>query len=319
MRANLIGVVTATLFLFALNWVGHASAQDYPLKPIRIVSGPGTDVMLRLFSKIFADDWGQQLVAESMPAAGGRMATEFVMRANPDGYTLLNSNSSLLISSALGMNPVDLTRDLTPVALTSINPLVLAVHGPMPVKNVADLIALAKARPGQLNYPANPGTILYFASEEFKRAAGIDVVHIPYKTPEQSLAAILSGDTQMAMNVLSVLGPKPAPDKARILAITTAKRSTLMPDLPTVAETVPGFEMVGWNGLAAPAKTPRAIIDKLNAQVRRALGDPEVMKQMQVLGREAPPPLSPGEVLDYTRENNRKWARLVKESGVKVH
>ncbi len=316
MRPSAGLLIAVGLFLAAA-----AAAQDYPVKPIRIISGPGPDAVARLFGRRFTEAWGQQVVAESLPAAGGRVAAEAVAKAPPDGYTLLNATSSFLVAAALGVSPVDLGRDTAAVALTNFTPFVLAVPASLPVESVKELVALARARPGQLNYASGGnGTVPHIAAEVFKRLSGTDVVHVPYKSADQAAAAVLASQVQMMFTGYAVVGGQARAGKVRLLAVSAAARSRLAPELPTVAEAgVPGFDLVGWNGLVAPQGTPAAIIARLNAEVHRALQSAEIQQQFLVLGFDPPPAAFGAErFAEFMRADGAKWARLVRETGVKI-
>jgi tripartite-type tricarboxylate transporter receptor subunit TctC len=298
-----------------------ARAQDYPSRPIRIISGPGPDIVARIFGRKFTEAWGQQVIAESLPAAGGKVAAETVAKAAPDGYTLMNGTSSFQVATALGISPVDLSRDLAPVALTNYTPFVLAVPASLPVSSVQELIVLARSRPGQLNYASGGnGTLPHLAAELFKQMARVDIVHVPYKAADQAGAALIGGQVQMMFTAFSVVGPQAKAGKVRPLAMTPLARSKLAPELPTMSEAgLPGYEILGWNGLVAPPGTPAAIASRLNAEVQRALRAPDVAQQFAALGFEAPPAdMSADRFGEFMRAEAVKWTRLVKETGVRI-
>jgi tripartite-type tricarboxylate transporter receptor subunit TctC len=295
--------------------------QDYPARPIKIISGPGPDIVARIFGRKLTEAWGQQVIAESLPAAGGKVAADTIARAAPDGYTLMNGTSSFQVATALGISPVDLSKDLTAVALTNYTPFVLAVPASLPVNSVQELIALARAKPGQLNYASGGnGTLPHLAAELFKQMAKLDIVHVPYKAADQAGAALISGQVQMMFTAFSVVGPQAKAGKVRPLAMTPLTRSKLAPELPTLSEAgVPGFEILGWNGLVAPPGTPGALVARINAEVQRALRSPDVVQQFAGLGFEAPPPdMSAEQFAEFMRAEAQKWAKLVKDTGSKI-
>ncbi len=296
-------------------------AQDYPVKPIKIISGPGPDIVARIFGRKFTEAWGQQVIAESLPAAGGKVAADTLAKSAPDGYTLMNGTSSFQVATALGISPIDLSKDVAPVALTNYTPFVLAVPVSVPASSVQELIALARSRPGQLNYASGGnGTLPHLAAELFRQLAHVDIVHVPYKSADQAVAALVGGQVQMMFTGFSVVGSQAKAGKVRLLAMTPPARSKLAPDLPTVAEAgVPGYEIVGWNGLVAPPGTPPAIVAKINAEVPRALRSADVAQQLTTLGFEAPPPdFSPDQFAAFMRREAAKWTKLVKDTGSKI-
>ncbi|HWI15909.1 MAG TPA: tripartite tricarboxylate transporter substrate binding protein [Burkholderiales bacterium] len=249
-----------------------ASAQQYPTKPIRILVGPGPDALARVYGQKFTDAWGQQVVIDQRPGAGGTIAAETVAKAAPDGYTLLLATGSYTINASLQQQPYDLVRDFAAISLLGTVPFILVVHPAVPAKTVPELVQLAKAKPGQINYAsAGNGTPPHLAGEMLKMMTGISLVHVPYKGAAQGLTDVMAGQIQMMFAVGPVGIPQVQSGKVRGLAVSTAKRSRIVPDLPTVAESgVPGFEVVGWNGLLAPAGSPQAALAKLYGEIAKA-------------------------------------------------
>lgn len=299
--------------------VNGAHAQDYPSRPIRIINGASPEIIPRMFGKIFTDTLGQSVIVESIPGAGGKLAAETAAKARPDGYTLLNATATMMIYAAQQKSGGDLARDYVPVAMTSYTPFVLTVSPTLPASSVQDLIALAKAKPGQLNYGANYGSFPHLAFELFKRMAKIDIVHIPYKRSEDVLPAILSGQTYASFMVYATVAGLSKSGKVRNLAVTTARRSKTVPDLPTLSESgLPGYDLLGWNGFVAPLGTPPAVVVKLNATVRQGLRQAEVTKQLAAIAQEPGSDLSPEQYAEFLKTEMAKWTKIVKETAFKT-
>jgi len=299
---------------------GVASGQEYPIKPIRVIVGPGPDIVARIFGQKLTDAWGHQTVIDTRPGGGGTIATETVARAPPDGYTLLLTSASYTINAVLQPGSYDLFRDFSPVAFAASSPFLLVVHPSVPARTVAELIALARAKPGQLNYASSGnGTPPHLAGEMFKSMAKINILHVPYKNAAPAMIDTVSGQVQ-AMFVILPLGlPHVQAGKVRALGVTGAKRSLLAKQLPTVAESgLPGFEVIGWNGFLAPAATPRAVVTKLNAEMSRALRQTDVPQRLATVGYEPAAENTPEEFLAYMKAEVAKWAKVVKESGAKA-
>jgi len=297
-----------------------APAQDYPTKPIRIVVGPGPDILSRLFGQKFTEAWGQQAVIDQRPGAGGTISAEIAAKAAPDGYTLLMATSSYTINAVLQPGPVDLVRDFAAIVFCATSPYFLIVHPSVPARSVQELLALAKSRPGEINYASSGnGTGPHLAGENFKLMAHVNIVHVPYKGAAPAINAVLGGQVQMNFQIAPGALSHIQAGKVRALAVTSRERSRLAPDIPTVAEAgVAGFEQIGWNGLVAPAGTPKTIVAKLNGAVLQALKDPAVLKRVADVGWEPAPENSPEWFADYIKRDIAKWARVVKETGMKI-
>ncbi|MDB5804652.1 MAG: tripartite tricarboxylate transporter substrate binding protein [Betaproteobacteria bacterium] len=262
----------------ALVATAPAAAQQYPDKPIRIIVGPGPDTLARLLGAHLTSVWGQQILVDQRPAAGGIVAADVVAKAPPDGYTLLLSTGSFTINSALNAKlPYDFLRDLTPVSLMADFPFILVVRPDSPYHSLKDFVNAAKAQPGKLNYAsAGNGTPPHLAGEMLKQMAQIDIVHVPYKGAAAGITDLIGGQVQAMFAVAPAGLPQVKGGKLRALAVSSPKRYSQLPEVPTVAESgYPEFQVVGWNGLHAPAKTPKAIIDKLNAEVAKYLKSKE--------------------------------------------
>lgn len=321
-----IVAATALVPIMALSQTSPASsAANYPQRPIRIVvpypPGGTTDILARVVGVKFTETWRQQVVVDNRPGAGGNIGTEIVAKASPDGYTLVMSAvSTLAIGASLYRKlPYDVLKDLGPVALVGSVPNVLIVHPSLPAKSVKELIALAKTRPGQINFAsAGTGTTVHFAGELFKSMAGVNIVHVPYKGAAPAMIDLLGGQVQMMFDFMSSALPQIKAGKVRALAVTPGKRSLVLPELPTVAEAgVPGYEVLGYFGVLAPGATPRSIVTKLNAEINRLSGLPDVKERFAQEGVE-PSHNSAEEFRSYLNAEVVKWAKVVKESGVRV-
>lgn len=298
------------------NW---AFAQDYPSKPIRIVNGQSPEIICRIFGKIFTDTLGQPVVVESIPGAGGRLAAEQLTKSRPDGHTLLNVTASFMIFQAQQKGSGDLSRDFAPVAMTTYTPFVLIVNGTLPVSSVQELIALAKAKPGELNYGANTGNFPHLAFDLFNRMAKVNIVHIAYKRPDDMTAAILSGQVQAVIMPYVAAAGMSKLGKVRTLAVTTAQRSKTLPDMPTISESgLPGYDLLGWTGFVAPLGTPAAVVAKLNDVVRRALKQPDLLQQLAGLANDPGSDFSPEQFGEFLKMQKAKWTKIVNESGFKI-
>jgi tripartite-type tricarboxylate transporter receptor subunit TctC len=300
-----------------------SSAQDYPSKPIRLVvpypPGSGTDVVGRLLAQRLGESLGQQVYVDNRPGAGATIGTAVVAKADPDGYTILMADlGPLAIAPSfyrqLSYDPI---KELAPISQVAVLPFLLVVHPSVPAHNVPELISLAKAKPGELNYASvGNGTAVHLATELFRQNAGIDIVHIPYKGSAPALTDLVAGRTSMMfVNVVSARGFVES-GQLRAVAIGTAERSPAMPDVPTVAEsTTRDFRAGVWFGLLAPAETPRAIIDKLNAETVRVLRTPDFKAKLIEQGAESVPS-SPEEFSTHIRAEIARWAEVIRTSGV---
>lgn len=298
-----------------------ALAQDYPTKAIRIIVAGGPDNAARIIGQKLTDAWGQQVVIDNRAGAGGQIGAELVAHGQADGYLLLMFTTTHTINATLQPGSYDLLKDLAPVILYSCTPEILVVHPSVPAHSVKELVALAKAKPGQINFAsAGNGTPLHLAGEMFKYMAKINIVHVPYKGAAPAIIDLMGGQVQMMFQIVPGVLPQIKAEKVRALAVTVLQRSRLVPELPTMAESgFPGFDIAGCNGLLAPAKTPRPVVDKLNAQVARDLKQPDVIKRITDAGYE---PIeganSPEQVGEFLRSEVAKFAKLIKETGTKA-
>jgi tripartite-type tricarboxylate transporter receptor subunit TctC len=319
LNKSLMGLLTVCCVLSAPNYAG---AQSYPSRPIRMIvpfpPGGSIDVLARPLAQKMTELMGQQVVVDYRSGASGNIGTEITVRAPADGYTIMITTIPLVVNPSLFAKlPFDVTRDLAPVSLLAASPFVLVVHPSVPVKSVKELIALAKAQPGKLNYAsAGNGTNLHVAAELFKTLTRTNIVHVPYKGGGPALAAMLSGETD-----LSFLGVVPATPyikagKMRGLATTGTKRTPVLPDLPTVAESgVKGYEFASWYGVLAPAGTPSRMIDVLNAQITKALRSSDLGARFSREGAEIIAS-SPAQFGAHLKSELVRWAKVAKEAGL---
>jgi len=298
---------------------GGAHAQDYPHRAIRIVVGPGPDIVARLLSTKISDTLGQSVIVEQRPGAGGVIAAQTVAAAPPDGYTLLQATASYTINTALQSSPLDIGRDFGPVALVSTIPFVLVLHPSVPAKTISDLITYAKANPGKLNYASSGiGTPPHLAGELFKSMAGVDIVHVPYREANSGLNAVVSGAVQMMFSIASTAQSQIAGDIVRGIGVTSLKPSPLVPGIPAIAQSgLPDFEVIGWNGFVVPNGTPHSIVTKLNAAILGALADADLRAKLSAAGYEAAASNSPEDFAKFIAADIRKWASLATRINIK--
>lgn len=302
-----------------------AGAQAYPDKSIRFVvpvpAGGGPDVLARLVSPAMAKLLGQQIVIDNRGGAAGLIGVEMVAKSAPDGYTLLFSSSgpSTILPHLHKDLTFDAISDFAAVGQVAISPQILVAHPSLPVKNLKELIALARKQPGKLTYAsAGPGSANHLTTEMFKSMAGINILHVPYKGQPQALTDVLGGFVDMTFNAIPQVLPHVKTGRLRLLGISSAKRSALLPDLPTIAEGgVPDFEAGNWYGLLAPAKTPRAVIARLNETMVKVVHDPELVRQFATQGAD-PVGSSPDEFSAFVRREYEKFGKVVKVAGLKV-
>lgn len=322
---------TVVLFVLAaasLASAGHAAAQsprDYPNRPIRLVlpASPGgpVDVIGRTMSAGLAEALGQQIVIDNRAGAGGIIGAEIVVNANPDGYTLMFAHSGPLaieaaLHSKLSYSPV---KDFAPVSLVAASPYVLIVAPASPAKSVKDLVALARAQPGKIHFASGGiGTGLHMCGELLSHAAGIKMTHVPYKGAGPGMTALMGGEVDTMFNGVSSALPHVKAGRLRALAVSTAQRSPLLPDLPTVAESGLKYETSGWYGLVAPARTPKAITGKLQAQLHKAMNAPEMKQRLAAQGIDGVAS-TPEELARHLRVELDKWTAVVKAAGLKAN
>ncbi len=323
-RSPAINKYSALLPLLLVALALPVAAQQYPAKPVRIVvpfpPGGPTDIVARLMAPKMAEALGQQVIIDNRGGAGGAIATEQVAKSAPDGYTLIMGTIGGL-AVAKSLNPklgYDTLRDLAPITQSVTVTSVLVTHPSVPAKNVRELLALAKKGSGKLNYASSGnGTITHLAGELFKLMGKIDITHVPYKGGAPALVALVSGEVDMSYENSLIITPHIKSGKVKGLAVTGAKRSALLPDLPTIAETLPGYSASGWYGLLAPAAVPKTVITRLHSEAVKALRAPDVVEKLSGQGAE-PVASTPEEFTAFIRSETDKWAKLVKAANIRT-
>src|ERR1039457_2053310 len=310
-------------FVFPVLLALPASAETYPSRTVRLIvpfgAGGPADGYARILAQYLSEETKQAFVVEDRPGAGALIGTDAGAISAPDGYTLLiMSNTRTTNESLLANKPYELMRDFVPVASIKYSDLLMVVHPDVPAKTVAEFIALAKQEPGKLNYASSgPGTPYHMAGELFKAMAGLDIVHVPYKGSSGARTDILGGQVQMMFDAITVMSGLAKAGKVRALATTGKERNPLTPDLPTVGETVPGYESTIWIGLMAPKGTPKEVVTFLNSSVNKVIELPDVKATWLKQGA-IPLVQTPEEFNAYLRKDIEKWAHVVKVSGAKI-
>ena len=320
MQVSLRGTL-ATLALVVSAF--SAGAQDYPQRPLRMIvglpAGGSTDIMGRLVAAKLSERFGQQVVFDNRPGASGIIGADLVAKAQPDGYTLLMAGGSFGIISSLYPNaPFDTAKNFAPIALFATSPYVFVVHPSVPAATMNDFIAYAKSRPGKLNFAGStPGSVQRLSGELLKRMTGIDMLYVPYKGTGVLMPDLLGGRLQAAIDNVLVVVPYMKSGQLRGLAVTSAKRSSVVPELPTIAESgAPGFQSAGWFGVLAPAGTPASTIKKLNQEISLAMQQSDVRERLLAQGAE--PLLGPPDDLKKLLAREREvWGKLIREAGIK--
>lgn len=298
-------------------------AQDYPSRPVKIIvpfgAGGPADVYARVLAQHLGETLKQPFVVEDRPGAGSIIGTDAVAKSEPDGYTLLVMSNTHTVNETLTPNkPFKLMTDFVAVAPINYSDLMMVIHPSVPVKDVKEFVALAKSKPGALNYASSgPGTPYHMAGELFKAMSGTDIVHVPHKASGEARNSVIGGHVQMMFDAVTTMSTNAKAGTVKALATTGVKRSALTPDIPTVGESgVPGYEATIWLGVMAPAKTPQPIIDKLNAEIGKIVNRPDVKEAWAKQGA-VPMVMSPKEFDAYLRKDVDKWADVVKKTGAK--
>jgi tripartite-type tricarboxylate transporter receptor subunit TctC len=311
--------------LAALALAGGAAAQTYPGKPVRIISpfsaGGPADIYARYLGQRLEKPLGQPFIVENRVGGGGIIGADAVAKSAPDGYTLLvMSNTHTVLESLRADKPYKLMTDLVPISPINYSDLLLVVNPEVPAKNLQELLALAKAKPGGLNYASSgPGTPYHMAGELFKAMAGLDIVHVPHKESSGARVSVIGGQVQMMFDAITVMAKQAEAGKVRAIATSGRVRSAITPDLPTIAEAgVPGYEAVIWLGLMAPAGTPKPVIDRLNAEVQKLLAQPDVKADWAKQGA-VPMNMTPDEFGKFLTQDIEKWAKVVKFAKMTVN
>jgi tripartite-type tricarboxylate transporter receptor subunit TctC len=313
---------SAAAVVAAASFPHLASADDYPTRPVRIVAGfaagGGVDITARLIGQWLAERLGQSFVIENRPGAGGNIGTEAVVKAAPDGYTLLLATVPNAVNASLyeKLN-FNFIRDTVPVAGIIRVPMVILLNPSVPATTVAEFISYAKANPGKVNMAsAGNGSAPHMAGELFKMMAGVDLVHVPYRGQGPALTDLLGGDVQVLFATAPGTTDYIRTGKLRALAVTSAARAEVLPELPTVADFVPGYEASQWYGLSAPKNTPADIVDRLNREINAAIAEPRMKARLAAIGGE-PLPGSPADFGKLIAEETEKWSKVVRAAGIK--
>jgi tripartite-type tricarboxylate transporter receptor subunit TctC len=314
-----VGLCALGLALCSLAW-----AEAYPSKIVRIIvpfpPGGGTDVIARVIAQKLTESWGQQVIVENKAGASGTIGSDLVAKSPADGYTLLLTATHHAINLSMYKQlPYDTLRDFVPVAYIAASPNLLLLHPSVPANNVQELIAYVKSKPGGLNYASSSvGGATHLTGELFKTAAGIELQHIPYKGAAPAMTDLLGGQVPMMFDVIPTALAHVRSGRLKAIAVTSARRTTVMPEVPTIAESgIPGFEAISWFGLYAPAATPKETVNKLNADFNRVLQLPEVKDKLAAQGAE-PIAMTPEQFAGYLRAEIVKWAKAIKDSGAKA-
>lgn len=316
--------ITLLPLLLASLALPATAQQQYPQRAIRMVvgfpAGGPTDIVSRLMAPKMAEALGQQVIVDNRGGAGGMIATEQVAKAAPDGYTILMGTIGG-VAVAMSLNPnrgYDTLRDLAPITQSVTVTSILVTHPSVPAKNVRELLALAKAKPGSLNYGSSGnGTITHLAGELLKYMGKVSITHVPYKGGSPALTALVSGEVDLTYENSLIITPHIKSGRVKALAVTGAKRSALFPELPTIAETLPGYSASGWYGLLAPAAVPKPVIARLHAEAVKALRIPDVIEKLSSQGAE-PVANTPEEFTAFVRSEIEKWAKLVKAANMRT-
>ncbi len=317
---NLRLVIAAILALATS--ASYTQAQDYPAKTVRVVvpfaPGGSNDIVGRILAAHLSDRLGRQFVVDNRGGAGGLVGTEMVWKSPPDGYTLLVISVAFPMNASVYKLPYDPMKAFTPVVLLGTGTNGIAVHPALPVKNVKELIALAKARPGQLQYSsAGIGTFQHLSSEMFKSMAGVNILHVPYKGGGPATIDLIAGQVQMSIGSLIVILPHMRNNKIRIIATGGSTRAAALPDVPTIAETVPGYEANNWWGVMAPAGVPETIVRKLNSESNAVMSMPDTKKRLAAEGAE-PINTTPELFAKHIQAEILKWGKVTREAGIKA-
>src|SRR5436309_9175893 len=320
--ANLL---RAGLALVALAFIPPASAQDYPSRQVHLIvpfgAGGPADVYARVIAHHLSEELKHTFVVEDRPGAGSIIGTDAVAKSPPDGYTLLvMSNTHTTNETLVSNKPFQLMRDFVPIATLNYSDLILVVHPSAPAKDLKEFIALAKSKPGELNYASSgTGTPYHMAGELFKAMSGTNIVHVPHKASGEARNAVIGGHVQMMFDAITTMAPNVQAGQVRALATTGLKRSDLTPDVPTLGEAgVPGYEATIWLGIMAATGTPKEIVDKLNAEIKKVIARTDVKEAWGKQGA-VPMVMTPAEFDKYLRADIEKWAEVVKVSGAKVN
>jgi tripartite-type tricarboxylate transporter receptor subunit TctC len=307
---------TVLIAAFLLSDLAIAAAQTFPTKPIRIMVGPSPDAVARVVGQHLQETWGQPVVIEARTGAGGALAATAVANADPDGHTLLFATPSYTLNTVLKTASYDALRDFAPVGLVGTGSYTLVVHPSVPAKSFAELIALARAQPGKLNCAsAGIGTAPQIACEAFNKIPGVNIVHVPYRNVNEAISGVVGNHVQVFVAVSLIARQQMQSNSVRALATTGAKRSQLLPELPTIAESgYPNIVLGSWNGFFAPVRTPRPVLEKINDEVLRGLEQPKVRERLITLGQEFQP-LDLAGYRAFVEADLERWSVLIEQIG----
>jgi tripartite-type tricarboxylate transporter receptor subunit TctC len=316
----LLAIAFGLLFVFAASVA--SAGEGWPAKPVRLIvpfaPGGSNDIIGRMTAQQLGDRLGKQVIVDNRPGAGGLLGTEAVAKSAPDGYTLLVVSAAYAYNPYIYKLPYDQEKVFVPVSMIGTGPSGLAVNPSLPVKSAKDLVALAKAKPGQINYAsAGPGSFQHLSTELFKQMSGTNIVHIPFKGGGPAMVDVIAGNTQMCMGSLLQMLPHMQSKRLNVIGTGGAKRSPTLPDVPTISESgVPGYEANNWWGIVAPTGTPEAVIARLDKEITVIAASPETKKRLQSEGAE-PLHRGPGDFGKFIKTEMNKWGRVVKEAGIK--
>jgi tripartite-type tricarboxylate transporter receptor subunit TctC len=312
-----IGAVALILW-FVLGAAAFAQSQSYPSHPVKILIGPSPDIFARIVGEHLQQAWGQPVVVEPRPGAGGKLAVQAVSTAAPDGTTMLFATPTYTLNTAMKTASYDLLKEFEPVAIIGLISYALVINPNVPVHSVKELVDYAKANPGKLNCAsAGIGTVPHLACEFLNKVAGINIVHVPYRDVNSATMATVGGTTQLFFGVSTSAKSQIDAGTLRGIAVSTKQRSLLLPNLPTMVESgYPAFDMPGWGGLIATAGTPKDVVDKINAEVQRAVAQPERQKRLITVGMEPPPAYGPAQVRQFIQDDIARWTKFVNEVGL---
>lgn len=301
----------------------QSDAQNYPLRPVRLIDpyapGGGSGVVARLVTAKLSDAWGKQVIVDNRPGAAGAIGTEIAMRAAPDGYTLvMGTSGSIAISPNINKVPYDPLKDLIPITQTSGQAMLVVLHPAVAINSAKELIAFAKAQPNKLAYSSSgSGGSGHLAVELFQSIAKVSMTHVPYKGSGPAVLAVLGGEVQLGFNNILAVLPHVNGGRLKAIAVTSSKRAAALPNVPTLAESgVTGYEAMSWNGMFAPAKTPRAIVHKINAGVVRALNSPDVREKLVAMGSD-PVGSTPEEFYAYVKTELARWGKVIRDNNIR--
>ena len=310
-----------TMIGIALVFPGAASAQNFPSKPVRIVvgfgAGGGTDLAARAIGQKLSEKFGSSFIVDNRPGASGNLAGDIVAKSNPDGYTILMANSTIAIPSLSVKLPFDVSKDFLPLSLIALGPSVLVVHPGLPAKDVNGLVALAKSKPKALAFGSGGiGNVTHLAMEMLMFTAGVEMVHIPYKGGAPSVVGLVSGEVQSLFTSIPTALPQINAGKMRAIGVSISKRSSALPGVPTIAESLPGYYAASWYGLLLPAGVPKPVVDTLSKEIVAAMEVPAIREGMLRQGFE-PVGNTPAEFAKFIREEIPRWEKVVKTAGIK--